>query len=334
MIEIESISKTLIIIGNGFDRNLGLKTGYNDFIESHYFTSMLSNNKLAQYLSAKAQLQNWIDIESELSVYAKICAKNGISKDKAKHDYLNVKQSLKNYLTNEIVTNQLKTDSFAWEFMMKILENTEWPKEKINVVDFNYTDTIEHFPKLKPKNPRHIRVGVPLDVQDYFGEIKYMHGKLSGSDIVFGVEDGAVDRDSVFLLKATQLQVANGTNKSHDVYSLLKNNTNIIFIGYSLGKTDHHYFKQFFDECLNGKIKNKNLFFTIYNNDYDSIRGELYEITEKRITQIQNKINIKFIPVEKAQFKIKGQIYSYPTDAEFENEVSSVKTESPVVVTF
>ncbi|MFR8357316.1 MAG: AbiH family protein [Parabacteroides sp.] len=31
------MNKTLLIIGNGFDLNLGLKTGYCDFIKSDYF---------------------------------------------------------------------------------------------------------------------------------------------------------------------------------------------------------------------------------------------------------------------------------------------------------
>ncbi len=34
----------VIIIGNGFDLSLGLKTSYNDFVESNYFESLLKED--------------------------------------------------------------------------------------------------------------------------------------------------------------------------------------------------------------------------------------------------------------------------------------------------
>lgn len=57
----------IVIIGNGFDLNLGLKSGYQDYIKSAYFESLISKrNYLAMYLKKQNNLQRWIDIENEL----------------------------------------------------------------------------------------------------------------------------------------------------------------------------------------------------------------------------------------------------------------------------
>ncbi len=62
---------TCIIIGNGFDINLGLPTSYTDFVKSTHFDDMVKRgNELAKYLKSKFELQNWIDIENELKTYS------------------------------------------------------------------------------------------------------------------------------------------------------------------------------------------------------------------------------------------------------------------------
>ena len=62
---------TAIIIGNGFDINLGLPTGYEDFIVSPQFERLINNdNQLAIHLKNSYALKNWIDIEKELALYS------------------------------------------------------------------------------------------------------------------------------------------------------------------------------------------------------------------------------------------------------------------------
>ena len=60
---------TCIVIGNGFDINLGLPTSYADFVKSTHFDDMVKRgNELAKHLKSKFELQNWIDIENELKI--------------------------------------------------------------------------------------------------------------------------------------------------------------------------------------------------------------------------------------------------------------------------
>lgn len=88
--------KKIIIIGNGFDLNLGLKTSYNDFIKSNYFESLLEeDNSLAWHLSDQTQLNNWVDIENEITNYSTQINDDNLN---VKNNFKALKTSLQNYL--------------------------------------------------------------------------------------------------------------------------------------------------------------------------------------------------------------------------------------------
>lgn len=62
---------TAVIIGNGFDINLDLPTGYDKFIVNPQFERLINNgNQLAIHLNNSYALKNWIDIEKELALYS------------------------------------------------------------------------------------------------------------------------------------------------------------------------------------------------------------------------------------------------------------------------
>ena len=70
--------KLVLVIGNGFDLDLGLPTSYQDFLKSLDFKLLLDpvnmkssygyyiedSENLFHYLNQKYQCQNWIDIET------------------------------------------------------------------------------------------------------------------------------------------------------------------------------------------------------------------------------------------------------------------------------
>ena len=62
------MEKGVLILGNGFDLDLGLKTSYSDFMDSDDFKAIVDNNYFARYLEEKrSELGgNWIDIENEI----------------------------------------------------------------------------------------------------------------------------------------------------------------------------------------------------------------------------------------------------------------------------
>ena len=64
----------LLVIGNGFDLALGLKTSYLDFMRWLKNEHYMDYAYLYRYLSSELNQKRWIDIENELRVYSnKIC---------------------------------------------------------------------------------------------------------------------------------------------------------------------------------------------------------------------------------------------------------------------
>lgn len=74
--------KVLLILGNGFDLSLKLKTSYSSFIESDLFQKRvaikrypnaridLHDKNIHNYLTLQKKLKNWIDVELELKNYS------------------------------------------------------------------------------------------------------------------------------------------------------------------------------------------------------------------------------------------------------------------------
>ena len=106
---------TAIIIGNGFDINLGLPTGYEDFIVSPQFERLINNdNQLAIHLNNSYALKNWIDIEKELALYSL----DGAT-DNYKKEYEDLSSSLTDYI-NDIDYSKMKSRGAAYDLMQQI----------------------------------------------------------------------------------------------------------------------------------------------------------------------------------------------------------------------
>lgn len=70
------MAQVAIIIGNGFDLDLGLKTRYSDFMKSREFGEIYNNIReidpslsLLEYLNKRAELENWFDMELAIHDY-------------------------------------------------------------------------------------------------------------------------------------------------------------------------------------------------------------------------------------------------------------------------
>lgn len=64
---------TSLIIGNGFDLNLGMVTDYRSFfnkLNSDDFFAKHADNPLLQFIKAKGEKENWYDFEGIIQEYA------------------------------------------------------------------------------------------------------------------------------------------------------------------------------------------------------------------------------------------------------------------------
>lgn len=258
----------ILIVGNGFDLNLGLKTSYQDFITSDIFNNLLTNeNQLCLYLKNQQELNNWIDIENELKVYSNTICKDSNRKI-FKQEYQALCGSLCEYLNSLILSNideRSKVYNVITEKFNKLL-----------ILNFNYTSSVDYI--LYQTNMSH--------------KILKIHGSAKKNKIVFGIEDGArININDVFLKKSTCLW-----NEIIDIEGVLSEANNILFLGYSFGETDHHYFKHFFQNLSVLKPRDgerKSILISYYKEDgmYDILK-QIDSLTGNQIQKL--RINHNF----------------------------------------
>ena len=103
------MNDTLLILGNGFDLSLGLKTSYGDFMKSSYFEDFAEKTFLGKYLrNEQFRCYSWIDIEKALSKYCLEINSGGLMTPMKQYgpaclyqEHELLKEALKGYLCEE-----------------------------------------------------------------------------------------------------------------------------------------------------------------------------------------------------------------------------------------
>lgn len=279
------IDNTLLILGNGFDLSLGLKTSYKDFMNSQIFKSFVDKTYLGKHLEQKQSDLLWVDIEKELSKYclelnygSLMIPMNQEGKEAFFQEYTLLKESLKKYLLSGLKPSIDYEKSNA----QKIIREIEYGDNN-RIATFNYTAYAEVISKYTFTQEN--------------SKLLHVHGSLSNDDdIVFGVEDTVdIPRNHAFLYKA---------------YSKYKNTSkfanwlfhaeNIIFYGYSLGDTDKQYFVEYFRSlCQLQKDKKKIIFCHYGEQAYNDLKWQLRIFTDKQLSAFEMFNDVKFIDCSK-----------------------------------
>lgn len=270
----------VFIIGNGFDLNLGLKTGYLDFVNSRYFQNLVNVNELCSHLSQKCELDKWIDIENELKLYSKLTK---TSSNDFRHEFKELSNALMDYL-NSLDYKNIDESSCYFKLL------THYASENILILDFNYTPVIKNI------------LSQTLNRQNVDDLVLKMHGSLHERDIIFGVEDGAdIKAEHVFLKKAYNVDF-----KGNDFSRILNNAHHIFICGHSLGVTDRMYFKDFFFNSSvlrnNNLPQNErvsiNLFFWNENGYYDLLK-EIDSLTNCNLSKFRQNNNFRVFDISR-----------------------------------
>lgn len=260
----------IIIIGNGFDLNLGLKTSYKDFIESENFDLLVEKeNTLALYLDEKREINNWVDIERELTNYS-----IQIQDDKktVKDDFKELKNSLIDYL-KEAQEKEINQNSKAFEMIKSEISDTDI------IFNFNYTNSV-------------FKIGEILGIPNIASKHSYVHGSIENKDIIFGVEDSArINNEHIFFKKSYN---PNFTNSN--IISILQNEKfDLIIFGHSLGITDSSYFENYFSFRVHIKSDSKLKIFHYGDEGYDEIMTILDNYTASNLTNFKHNNKLEFI---------------------------------------
>lgn len=242
----------LLIIGNGFDIELGLRTKYSDFIQSpiykryedelqdmfsfktDYSIEYDTEFNIFSYFRNICKSQNWIDLEKEIGILAtrKILVFVQNSERQTRLRVKSTEPMMRSFEALRMCLNEYiseldipaKKRNYASE-LLKIIA-TE-PRDNVQIVTFNYT-SIDTASGLDIKVPVH-----------------HIHGKISGgkeSSLILGVQDDIeIDKSYSYIIKSHSPYY-----HSSRIIDLLEEADEVIFFGHSLGETDYPYFSEFF----------------------------------------------------------------------------------------
>ena len=131
----------VLVIGNGFDLNLGLPTSYTDFLDSHHFEAFrIKAPIMSKRLTAVQRNNGWVDIEDELARFGRTATNSYRISTDFKKEYDNLRLSLTDYI-NDLDYSAIDQDSQAAK-VIRELSNKDNLMHGLCVVNFNYTESL------------------------------------------------------------------------------------------------------------------------------------------------------------------------------------------------
>lgn len=244
-------SDTLLVIGNGFDLNLGLKTSYRDFFGSGFWPFQCHNGEdgLSGFLNEKRGREKWFDLEAALADYAvrksKECSHQqsyADCLDSDLTDYDALVKSLAEYL-KQIDMSDIDNTSIAAKVLRCCCEADEEP----TVFSFNYTDLFR------------------ISQNSGFGSLShvhYVHGSLD-TGIILGFDDRPGVGKLSFMRKIHRPEYV-----SSGIVDAMRAAQNAVFFGLSFEPIDYNiYFKQLFEYCSTLATDKKYIRIITYDED-------------------------------------------------------------------
>ena len=234
------MGENLLILGNGFDLDLGLHTRYSEFWESDRWDEVKGEcpepyliNSLEKYRVT----HNWFDLESGLLEGAKNL-KGRIRRTSDVSEYYDSFQILIQELRAYIKQQQesfTPTKNSVAERLLKVIDSRQVFK---CIYTFNYTDIA------KMSQRFHVSE-LPL--------VQYVHGSLAPNEqIILGIEMedfSSIPPQLTFLIKS---------NSPYSRYTNLMRDLNladhVVFFGHSINGMDFPYFKDYFLQLVEMRI--------------------------------------------------------------------------------
>ena len=288
-------TETVIVIGNGFDLDLGWDTSYKSFYEKHDGWKMHRRDEddLFQYV-IKQVPGNWFDFERTLHEYALHRAQHPFPKDNTDNidrdiqDYNTFKTQLIDFIS-EGSKGPVKKDSHAYRLLAAYVEakknktsNMFFP---IKLFSYNYTPLLNVIHQIDSS----VKVGyIPV------------HGMVEKRNIIFGFHD-----DLGIPKEYRPLQKSMDENYvSSDVVRESLQAKTIIFFGLSLGYIDGVYFKNLLEQIsnlANPQMINKHIvFITLNRQSGNYIKNNLLD-AGINLQLLYNSNRIDFIYTDNSQ---------------------------------
>lgn len=268
----------ILILGNGFDVDLGMKSRYSDFAKSKIWKEKIEGNAEAKVrdgllkalINAKEH-DNWFDIEQTMMNYVlKLQAQSEgtnygyESYETDEEEYHIICDALRTYLRYESDSFSPKNSSVAENVIREMLLAGMFHK----IYTFNYTD-------LKSILEKKLCItGVNIDVN-------HMHGSLiPPDDIILGVEGEAIIPEEYKFLYKTSSRYYRYNN----LYTDLQDASEVVFFGHSINGMDFWNFQEFFKQQSRGMSSlSKRKWIRIFTYDEKSMQAIKFSLRENEI---------------------------------------------------
>lgn len=259
----------LLIIGNGFDLSLGLKTRYSNFIDSNQWKDFYrqykddKNHQLLHFLQGKRIIEKWYDIEQQLLEYSA----NKMNKtikivETDKDDYEKIQFLLATYLDEHMRSRKHDISETAAAKLLRKMSQSDCRKK---IYSFNYTSLM--------------LISKIIGISDMSIPVIYVHGEVEKGNTILGIESSnikAIDMDYSFMIKTNHTSY-----KAIPIVNDLKGAKEVIIFGHSLNTIDFGYFDDYFESLLNNEDEERRL--TIITKDQISQRTLLDTLRLNRI---------------------------------------------------
>lgn len=258
----------LLILGNGFDLDLGFPTSYKHFFESSYWPFVRGSEdygELGLFLLNNLRRRDlWFNLEDALAEYGLSRATpkpmkrdENWQKNDDERDFNRLVTGLGDYLRSLDFTSLDDKSTAA-----KVLGAFSQVPNPGKIYTFNYTNVEQY--------QRSLEI---TQIQPH-----YIHGDLESKNIILGVGDYVKN-----LPPATDFMYKTNRDgyRSTELFKDLASFKTIIIFGLSMSKIDYPYFEDFFHDIISGKYEgDQRKYVRIVTDDEDSRRQILRNLRE------------------------------------------------------
>ncbi|MDE7070744.1 MAG: bacteriophage abortive infection AbiH family protein [Clostridia bacterium] len=274
--------RTVFLLGNGFDINLGLKTRFRDFYD-YYLGIESKKDIIIQFKKdLRENLENWSDLEIELGKYSK----NFNKKNEQEFIELlyDIQDNLADYLDKQdldfTISDADKRKTFAdlinYERYLTERERRNFSNyltktdNHINIITYNYTKTFE---KLYDWEGSSKLIGnkaiAGYSYKVSMDSVEHIHGTTS-NNMLLGVNDSSqiLSEDLKGSLKTlrsfvkTEMNLNAGTLRDEHCVSIIGKADIICIYGMSFGETDKYWW-----HIIGDRLIKSNAILVIFNVD-------------------------------------------------------------------
>lgn len=242
-----------LVIGNGFDLDLGLKTKYSDFADKRnpeweewlrkyssdnrdYYSDVTEDQSLLHQMYVNRNKENWFDIEEEIHKYVNSHKyPSTILIGLVRKQFEELKESFTAYLKRVALPTNVNNDSLARDLFVKVYAATHC------VFTFNYTDCYQ-LCQCQRHSSR---------------EIMFVHGSIVANDIILGCREFA-EKKKVYKLGFLYKPFIESGIVTTISQNLIEAKDVLIF-GHSLNQMDMCFFTDYFKHIEQNLSSGKHL---------------------------------------------------------------------------